>query len=164
MPTNEIVYSQSEQIGLPNWSYINLLASAKATVELGNEPVAYDHLHAVINDFIFDRAERIVKALNVAFECEHEDRERVVVGQRHDDPDSIFSGGVECTFSLTEQIDMTAVKGQTCNTRLMASSKVVWLPTSIEEGFNYLADLVSAQMGQKRSAVLSNPRPWINNR
>lgn len=158
----EIVYSQSEQIGLPNWSNVNLLVSAKGSTPVGQESAGYDHLHAVVNRFVIERSERIAKSVSMYYGANPDPRDLVASIEPHQDPASLFTSNIETVFSLHESVGLpSSEKGVNHSIKLMASAKGTWSVTSMLEGLAYLADTVQAQMGQKRGVVLANPRPWI---
>lgn len=155
----EVVYSQSETVGLPNYSNVNVLVSSKGSVQIGSEGVGYDHLHAVLNQFLYERIVRIVKALSIsaAHGVVVDERDPVEGGAPHEHPEQLFYTPIETVFSMSEQIGLPEYS----NAKLMASAKALWNVSNLREGLDYLSQTVSAQMGQKRSMVLANPRPWI---
>jgi hypothetical protein len=152
----EVTGSQTENIGLPNWSFIKLTASAKAIVP----DVQYDQgshfMELVTSTVVRERVESIAKQLNVWAGIE-----TTVLDQGTKDgivPQGIDYATCELSFTRIEIVGMP----DKCSINLLESAKRVCLAGLELATLEEMADLVSARMKDKRDVVLANPRPWIN--
>lgn len=150
----EVVYSQSEKIGLPNWSFLTLMASAKTTVPEGEYDRAQDFLYVIVDTFLKERVETVARALNKWANLPTQtlgegDKQSIV-------PQGTSIKSTELTFSTKETVGLP----EKSSIDLLGSVKGVAdagleLPT-----FEQLAAKLTAQMSAKRDLVLANPRPW----
>lgn len=155
---DEVVYSQTERAGLPNWSFVNILASAKVMVPTAQAELAYSYLFVVVNAFVRERAEMMANELNMWAGVEGSMQEMSEEQKMGLNPQGITAvGNVMLTYSRTETVGLP----DKSSINLLASAqRGVALGT---EFLNYrnLAEFVSGQMKQKREVVVANPRPWI---
>lgn len=151
----EVTYSRTEKIGLPNWSFISLMASAKVAVPREHYDVVYDWLFHEVEAFLQARTRVVAEQLNIWAGID-------VSGP---DPDvdhwEFPITGVdliEITFSRVETVGLP----EKSSINLLSSQKMLVKHDAIEHSFDILADLVGNQMKDKRDVVLANPRPWTN--
>ncbi len=151
----EVVHGQTEHIGMPNYSSISILASAKLIVLPGQEQTADDHLTNLVNGFIQHRAEQIFISLQA-----WATGAPVGVAPAFDpvvfDLSALCSGESELTFSMTEKIGLPNYS----NITILSSHKQKVQPGHEAPGFVALADHVQTQMAKRRGIVAQNPRPW----
>lgn len=152
----EVVVSQSEHIGLPNWSSVNILVSAKATCASGSHDAVDDYLSGIVKAVVDNRTLKIFKSLhawatNVAMEVpEFQTTQFDVSGLD-------MSGYVELTFGMTERIGLP----NKSHISILDSRKTLSTPGEELFGFQYLFDSVEKKMAQRRGIVKENARPWI---
>lgn len=152
----EVTSSQTEKIGLPNWSFISLMASIKAQVPLAQYDAASIFFERLTNTFMKERIEAIALQLNIwaGVETSVTDpgtKEGLV-------PQGIDYESAELSFSRVEIVGLP----EKCSINLLESAKAQ-APAGVELAtFEQMAELVNARMKDKRDVVLANPRPWIN--
>lgn len=149
----EVVYSHTEKIGMPNWSWVTVLASAKTQVPVGEYDNAFNFFHAVVNEVIKEQSEKIARALSMwagaSAQLDPGTKQGMV-------PQGISIQSSELTYSMTETVGLP----EKSSINLLASSKQQ-APAGLELiVFDELAAKVSKQMFVKRDLVLANPRPW----
>ncbi len=152
----EVVYSQSEKIGLPNWSFLTLMASAKTTVPDAEYDLASNFLYTVVDIFIKERVETVARALNKWANLPTQtlgpgDKQSVV-------PQGISIKSTELTFSTKETVGLP----EKSSIDLLGSVKGVADAGLELVMFEQLAARLTAQMSEKRDLVLANPRPWTS--
>lgn len=152
----EVTSSQTEKIGLPNWSFISLMASMKATVPLAQYDAASLFFERVTNTFMLERIEAIALQLNIWAGIETTatdpgDKAGLV-------PQGIDYESAELSFSRVEIVGMP----EKCSINLLESAKAQANAGLELETFEQMAELVNARMKDKRDVVLANPRPWVN--
>lgn len=152
----EVVASQTEHIGMPNWSHAVILVSAKATCAIEQQEAVEDYLSGIVKAVIDNRSLRMFKALhswatNVAMEApEFQTTAFDVSGYG-------MVGNVELTFSMNERIGLP----ERSHIAIMSSRKTVCAPGSELAGYEILFNSVEKKMAQRRGIVKQNPRPWI---
>ncbi len=152
----EVVVSQKEHIGMPNYSHAEILVSVKATCALENEGQVDDYLSGITKAVIDNRSLRMFKALhawatNVAMDApEFQATTFDVSGYG-------MTGIVEITYSMTERIGLANYS----HIAIMSSRKTTVNPGCELAGFEYLFNAVEKKMAQRRGIVRQNPRPWI---
>ncbi len=152
----EVVVSQTELIGMPNWSSASILVSAKATCAIEHEGEVDDYLAGITKAVIDNRSLRMFKALhawavNVAMEAPE------FQTTAYDVSGFGMVGNVELTFSMTERIGLP----EKSHISILSSRKTVVAPGNELAGFEYLFNAVEKKMAQRRGIVRQNPRPWI---
>lgn len=156
----EVVYSQTERIGLPNWSFVGIMASAKAVVPRDGAAapasapdMVYDYFAAVTERILMARCDIIARALNIWSGTEA----LAPAEERPVDLNAIaFYDFAELTFSIKETVGLP----EKSSIDLLASKKSTCQAGTELPMFEYLSDRVGKQMLQKRDWVLANPRPW----
>lgn len=153
---SEVVVSQTEHIGLPNWSSASILVSAKATCEIERHDMVDDYLSGIVKAVVDNRSLRMFKALhswatNVAMEPpEFQTTTFDVSGYG-------IQGLVELTFGMTERIGLP----EKSHISILDSRKALATPGGELSVFEYLFNAVEKKMAQRRGIVKQNPRPWI---
>lgn len=154
----EVVYSQTEKVGLANWSFVNIMSSMKATCPWNQADAGYAYLFQVVNAFVRERAELMASELNMWAGLEGSMQEMTEDQKMGLVPTGVtFYGQAFLTFSRTETIGLP----DKASINLLASSQMGVAPEVAYMGFRNLAEFVSKQMKQKREVVVTNPRPWI---
>lgn len=156
----EVVASQNEQVGLPDWSHVNVLVSAKGSIPIGYEDVGFNYLMSHAIGFLNTTIEGITRNIGIWADVAYKP-DRVVLPAPDPAAAAHFVTAVEVVFSMQEQVGLPSPeRGQNHNIRLMASSKMLVAAGSVDQGFAYIAQMVKKQMGEKRQMVLDNPRAW----
>ena len=150
----EVTYGRTEKIGLPNWSFLSLLASAKVVVPREYYNEVHDWLHNEVEAFLVARTRTVAEQLNIwaGIEDGGSDDGDTEHWEFPIDGDYL----VEVTFSRTETVGLP----EKSSINLLSSLKTAARPDSIEHTFDVLGDLVNKQMKDKRDVVLANLRPW----
>lgn len=153
----EVVYSQSEKIGLPNWSFFTILVSAKTSIEQPRAQEAWAFLCDLVDAFTQERAEVISRDLNLFHGVEGAMQTRSAE-QKLMIPQTGKALGVnsELTYSQTEVIGLP----EKASINYLASSKMLSGPGQEIDTYRYLAGNVANQMFEKRAIILANHRPW----
>jgi hypothetical protein len=149
-----VTYSQSEKIGLPNWSFVKLFASAQTTVPLEYFDATFNYFQTVVNIFIKERAEVITRALNMWAGIE-----TTIIDQGSKDgivPQGIPMEMSELVFSMTETVGLP----EKSSIDIFGAVKTLASAGAELAEFEQLAHKLSTQMSGKRDLVLANPRPW----
>ncbi len=152
----EVVVSQKEHIGMPNYSHAQILVSAKATCAIEHESEVDDYLAGITKAVIDNRSLRMFKALHawaVNVPMEAPEFQATV----YDVSAYGIAGNVELTFSMTERIGLPNYS----NISIMSSRKTTVNPGSELVGFEYLFNAVEKKMAQRRGIVKQSPRPWV---
>lgn len=152
----EMVYSQSEKIGLPNWSFFTILVSAKAAVPSDQAQHMWDFLHAVVDSFTQERAEQISRDLGLFGGSEGGLQTRDEAAKAAISNVGLTYASAELTYSQTEVIGLP----EKSSVNYLGSSKMLAAPGTELDMFRYLASSVGRQMYEKRDAIKANPRPW----
>lgn len=148
----EVVVSQSEQIGLPNWSHVDLFAALKGRVDDLAEEHAQEHLGAILASFIRSRVISTTRSLSMWAGVEPPDEETPREPENRPD----FIGPIAVTFSASERIAFP----DRSQINLFASGKRLVRPDAIIEGLMEASGRVGSQLSQKRAIVVEKPRPW----
>ena len=61
----QITYSRTEKIGLPNWSFVHITASATTVAQVGEYTPVYNFLFDMIEFFLKERTEAVARSLNL---------------------------------------------------------------------------------------------------
>ena len=153
----EMVYSQSEKIGLPNWSFFTILVSAKAAVPSDQAQQMWDFLHAVVDSFTQERAEQISsRDLGIFSGGEGGLQTRDAATKLAISNAGLTYASAELTYSQTEVIGLP----EKSSVNYLGSSKMLAAPGTELAMFRYLAASVGRQMYEKRDAIKAKPRPW----
>lgn len=152
----EMVYSQSEKIGLPNWSFFTILVSAKASVPSDQATKMWDFLHQIVDAFVQERAEQISRDLGLFSGSEGGMQSLDEAAKQAISNDGLTYSAAELTYSQTEVIGLP----EKSSVNYLGSSKMLAAPGTELDMFRYLASSVGRQMFEKREAIKSNPRPW----
>lgn len=152
----EVTASRTEKIGLPNWSSISLLASAKTVVPMAEYDEASSFLALVVDTFINERCESIARNLNIwagikTNTLDQGTKAGIV-------PQGLSIVETEITFSRIEVVGLP----EKSNINLLESAKTVVVAGLELAGFEELSERVNKRMGEKRDVVLANQRPWTN--
>lgn len=150
----EITYGQTEKIGLPNWSFLSFLASAKTHAKREYNDEVFAWLHDHVNGFLRERVAVVAAQLNIWAGVEGDPAPEWK-------PPVVPVEGielVELTFSRTETVGLP----EKSSINLLASLKSSAQPEAVNTMFGTIADLVNQQMKEKRDVVLANPRPWTS--
>lgn len=150
----EVVYSQSEKIGLPNWSFMTLMASAKTIVPVAEYDSAHHFLYTIVDAFLSERVETVARALN---KWANLPTQTLDPGSKDGlVPQGISISQTELTFSTKETVGLP----EKSSIDLLGSVKGVALAGTEMSTFEELAARLTAQMSNKRDLVLAKPRPW----
>jgi hypothetical protein len=154
----EVVHSQTEKVGLANWSFVNIMVSMKATCPWNQAEAADAYIFSVVNAFTRERAEIMANELNMWAGVEGSMQEMTEDQKMGLTPVGVtFYGPSFLTFSRTETVGLP----DKASINLLASSQMGVAPEVAFMGFRSLAEYVAKQMKKKREVVLANPRPWI---
>ncbi len=148
----EVVVSESEQVGLPNWSHVQVFAAAKGRVDDLAEQHAQQYLGDALTTFVRSRVVAITKSLSLWAGVEPPEDESLAEPEGAPE----FVGLVEVTFSASERIAFP----DRSQINLFASSKRLVSPDVIVAGLGEAAERVGSQLSQKRAIVVANVRPW----
>jgi hypothetical protein len=148
----EVTYSRVEKVGLPNWSFMTITASAKTSGPITQHAEIYNFLFAVVEHFVKERVEAITRSLNLWAGLPSTDPgEKASIV-----PQGIDIGPTEVSFTVKETVGLP----EKSSLDIFASSKAL-ADVGVElTTLEHVAGLVMTQMAGKRDIVLANPRPW----
>lgn len=152
----EVVWSQEEKIGLPNWSFFSIMVSIKGAVPFADVDALWDFYAALGGAFILERAEEVSRQLAVyhgpvgGLQMLDLDAKQALCG-----PASLVVSTL--TYAQKETIGLPE-KSSIAN---LGSSNAMATASTEYEMFKYLAASVASKMFEKREAIKMNPRPWI---
>lgn len=156
----EIVGSYQEQIGLQNWSQVQVLVAAKRQVAQIDYDLAFATLQDIAADYGRAQVERITQSLSMQSTPPHEPTQQPWPALN--DPSSAATP-VELTFSVTERVSLpSSEKGQNHSVNLLASAKTLSQAGGELEALEWLAAGVKRQMSKKRDDVIAHPREWAS--
>lgn len=147
-----VTYGRTEQIGMPNWSFAHISASATTVGPIGEHAEIYNFLFTMIEHFIMERTEAITRALNLWAGLPSTDPgEKAGIV-----PQGIDIGSTEVSFTMKEVVGLP----EKSSIDIFASSKALAdLGTELVT-LEHVAKCVMDQMTAKRDLVLASPRPW----
>lgn len=148
----QVNYSRSERVGLPNWSFVTITASATTIGPLQQHEQIYNFLFEMIEHFVKERVESITRSLNLWAGLPSTDPgEKVSIV-----PQGIDIGETEVSFTMKETVGLP----EKSSLDIFASSKALADAGTELSTLEHVAALVITQMAGKRDIVLANPRPW----
>lgn len=153
----EVVSSTTEIVGLPNWSSVSILVSAKTTVRQEDNDAAQATLDALVNGYCRVHVERVAQSLNMSFGLPDAPASEPAQPQWTVTP----ADNVEVTFSVTERISLPSLeKGQNSAVNILASAKTLAQAGAEVAALEWASASVKRQLASKRDQVRAQPRGW----
>lgn len=151
----EVTYSQSERIGLANWSAVNVLISAKVVVPYEQVNETWDFLHHLVQAYTQETTEKVMIEMGlyagaVGSLQSYTEEQKVALAT------SAQYDSIELVFSQQETIGLP----EKSSAQYMASSKMATAKGTELQMLRYLSDNVARQLAEKREAISRNIRPW----
>lgn len=155
----EVVASRNEKIGLPNWSFCHVFASAKTSCLPADYTTAYQWLDNLVAINVAQRTEAVARSLNLWGQTSTktltpEQKAQVLP------PASLELTSVEVVVSLKEVIGLP----QKSSVDLFHSVKALAAFRSELNTLDQLTEVLNQQFAAKRSSVVAEVRPWTTAR
>lgn len=152
----QVVYSQSETIGLPNWSFFTITASIKTVVPIAQADATWDYCSSVTDAYILERAEQAAREVGTFYGNEGALQRLTEEEKMALTPAGLTVVLFELTYTQKEVIGLP----NKAKIELFGSSGISTAPGQEFQGFRYLGGNVARKMFEKREVVKTNPRPW----
>lgn len=153
----QVVFSQSDKIGLPNWSFFAITASIKVVVPIAEAEAAWSYCAVVGNAYILERAEAVAREVGTYYGPEGSLQQLDEAAKMALAPQGITATQFELTYTQKETVGLP----EKSSFELFASSGMSTAPGQEFQGLRYLASSVARKLFEQRAVVKENSRPWI---